>query len=587
VGAWLRKRLGARNVGAPTAFGRRDVEARAWHPFYDTVVPAGLTYEPLALPALLNRSAAAYPEITAIAFLGSRISYRRLKEEVDRLATALAALGVTRGTRVAIQLPNLPQTVIAYYATLALGAQVVMTNPLYVEREIEHQWNDAGCEMAITADFLFESRIRRIRNRLPVKHYVIASIPEYLRFPLRQLAPLKLRRASPPAIARVAPEPGVHRFRRLILATAPEPPKVEIGLDEVAALQYTGGTTGVSKGAMLTHRNLSCNVQQILAWLHCGHGSDVVLSALPFFHVFGMTVCMNFPVAAAATMVVMPNPRDIPALVKAVIKERITLFMGVPAMFAAINEYPGIETMNISCVKSCFSGSAPLPVAVLERFEKLTGSRIVEGFGLTETSPVTHVSPLEGIRKVGSIGVPFPDTDSRVVDLETGTRELPPGEPGELLIRGPQVMAGYWKMPDETAAVLRDGWLFTGDIATIDTDGYHRIVGRKKDMILVSGYNVYPDEVDAVLVKHPAVLEAATIGVPDEKRGETIKSFVVLKPGERATPEQIIAYCRGELASYKVPRIIELRDSLPKSGILKILRRELREQELARAKLPG
>jgi long-chain acyl-CoA synthetase len=539
------------------------------------------------LPERLERSAAAYPEAAAIVFLGSQLTYRQLKDQVDRLATALALLGVSKGTRVAIHLPNLPQTVIAYYATLALGGQVVMTNPLYVERELEHQWDDAGCEVAITADFLFATRLRHIRSRLPVKHFVVASIPEYLPFPLRQIAPLKLRRMKPPAIARVAPEPGVHFFRKLVDATEPDPPAVSIGLDDIAALQYTGGTTGVSKGAMLTHRNLSANVQQIIAWLHCAHGSEVVLSALPLFHVFGMTVCMNFPVAAAATMVLLPNPRDIPALVKAVVKRRITLFMGVPALFQAINQYPGIEHQDIRCVKSCFSGSAPLPLAVTERFEQLTGSHIVEGFGLTETSPVTHVSPMDGLRKPGSIGIPFPDTDSKVVDLETGSREMPTGEPGELLIKGPQVMAGYWNMPDETAGVLKDGWLHTGDIATIDEDGYHRIVGRKKDMILASGYNVYPDEVDGVLSKHPAVLEAATIGVPDARRGESIKSFIVLKPGEHATAEQIIAYCRSNLAAYKVPRTIEFRESLPKSGILKILRTELRNAEREKAAQPG
>jgi len=563
------------------------VEQRAWHQFYDAIVPTSLAYEPLTLPERLERSALAYPDQCAIAFLGTHLTYRQLKEDVDRLATALARLGVTKGTRVALHLPNIPQTVIAYYATLALGGTVVMTNPLLVERELEYQWGNAEVEVAITADFLFASRLRHIRNRLPVKQYVVASIPEYLKFPLKQLAPLKLRRMKPPSIAHVEPGPDVHLFRKLVLATPPEPPLVEVGLDEVAALQYTGGTTGVSKGAMLTHRNLSSNITQILAWLHTAHGSEIVLSALPLFHVFGMTVCMNFPVAAAATMVLMPNPRDFPALVKAVVKERVTLFMGVPAMFAAINNSPGIEHKDIACVRCCFSGSAPLPVAVLERFEKLTGARILEGFGLTETSPVTHCIPLEGVRKEGSIGIPFPDTDCKVVDLETGARELPVGEPGELLIKGPQVMAGYWKMPQETAGVLKDGWLGTGDIATIDKDGYHWIVGRKKDMILCSGYNVYPDEVDEVLMKHPAILEAATIGVPHERRGESVKSFVVLRPGEAATAEQIIAYCRANLAAYKVPREVEFRTGLPKSGILKILRRELREQELARAKQPA
>ena len=558
------------------------MEQRVWHKHYDAGVRPSLVYEELVLPERLERSAEAYPDAPAVLFLGCRLTYRQLKDQVDRLATALAALGVTRETRVAIHLPNLPQTVIAYYAVLSLGGQVVMTNPLYVERELEHQWNDAGCELAITADFLFATRLRHIRSRLPIKHYVVASIPEYLPFPLRQIAPLKLRRMKPPAVARVAPGPGVHFFRKLVDATEPDPPAVAIALDDIAALQYTGGTTGVSKGAMLTHRNLTVNVQQCITWLHCAHGSEVVLSALPLFHVFGMTVCMNFPIGAAAAMVLLPNPRDIPALVKAVTRDRVTLFMGVPAMFNAINEYPGIEHKDIRSVKSCFSGSAPLPIAVTERFEALTGSHIVEGFGLTETSPVTHVNPMGGLRKTGSIGIPFPDTDSKVVDLETGTRTLPAGEAGELLIKGPQVMAGYWNMPNDTADVLRDGWLHTGDIATIDEDGYHRIVGRKKDMIIVSGYNVYPDEVDGVLMKHPAVLEAATIGVTDPKRGESIKSYIVLKPGEHATAEQVIAYCRSNLAAYKVPRLVEFRDSLPKSGILKILRMTLREEEQAK-----
>ena len=563
------------------------MEARVWHKFYDSVVPPNLVYEPLVLPERLTRSAEAYPDVVAISFLGARLTYRQLKDQVDRLSTALAGLGVTKGTRVAIHLPNLPQTVIAYYATLGLGGQVVMTNPLYVERELEHQWGDAGCELAFTADFLYASRLRHIRSRLPVKQYIVASIPEYLPFPLRQIAPLKLRRMKPAAIAHVEPGPGVHFFRKLVAASEPDPPAVEVGLDDVAALQYTGGTTGVSKGAMLTHRNLSCNVQASMTWLHCAHGSEVVLSALPLFHVFGMTVCMNFPIGAAATIVLLPNPRDIPAIVKAVVKDRVTLFMGVPAMFQAVNQYPGIERKDIRSVKVCFSGSAPLPLPVMQRFEQLTGSHIVEGFGLTETSPVTHVHPMEGVRKPGSIGIPFPDTDCKVVDLETGTREVPTGEPGELLIKGPQVMAGYWNMPGETAAVLRDGWLHTGDIATVDQDGYFTIVGRKKDMILASGYNVYPDEVDGVLLKHPAVLEAATIGVPDPKRGESIKSFIVLKAGERATAEQIVAYCRSNLAAYKVPRAIEFRDSLPKSGILKILRMTLREEERLKAGLAG
>jgi len=559
------------------------MEKRVWHAFYDEGIPVTFPFVERTLPEALDRAAANRGDATALYFINRRMTYRELKDQVDRLATALARLGVVKGTRVAIQLPNLPQTVIAYYAALAAGAEVVMTNPLYVAREIEYQWFDSNCEVAILADFIWEHRVKPIREQLPVKHYIIASIPEYLGFPLNLLAPLKLKKMKPPSWARVRPGPGVHLFKKLVDSTPPDPPKVPVGLDDTAVLQYTGGTTGVSKGAVLTHRNLSVNVQSVVAWLHLTEQSDeVVLAALPFFHVFGMTSSMNFPVWAGSAMVLLPNPRDIPAIVHAVTKRRVTLFMGVPAMFAAINNYPGIDKIDISCVKSCFSGSAPLPVDVLQKFEALTGARIVEGFGLTETSPVTHGNPMRTVRKVGSIGIPFIETDAKIVDLDTGTRDLLPGEDGELVIKGPQVMREYWNNPGETANVLRDGWLFTGDIARMDKDGYFYIVGRKKDMIIVSGYNVYPDEVDGILMRHPAVLEAATIGVPHEKRGESVKSFIVLRPGMTATAEEIAAYCRENLAAFKVPRAIEFRSELPKSPVLKILRRELREQELAR-----
>jgi long-chain acyl-CoA synthetase len=560
------------------------MDRRPWHSAYDPRVPPSLEYEPVTLPGFLARSAARHPDATALVFLNARLTYRELDDQVNRFATALADFGVRKDSRVAIQLPNLPQTVIAYYATLRLGAQAVMTNPLYVPREIEHQWNDAGCTVAVVADFLYGSRVAAIRDRLPVRHYVIASIPEYLRFPLNLLAPLKLRRADPPLLARVPPGPGIHVFRDLVRRTAPSPPAVEIGLDDLAVLQYTGGTTGVSKGAMLTHRNLSCNVQQTSAWFPDAEiGREVLLACLPYFHVFGMTVSMNWPIASAAAIVLMPNPRDVPQIIRSIAKHRVTLFPAVPALFNAINNHPLAAKADLSSVKSCFSGSAPLPVDVLRRFEEITGSTIVEGFGLTETSPVSHVNPLAGRRKVGSVGLPVPDTDCRIVDLEDGTRDLPADTEGELLIRGPQVMAGYWNMPDETAQVLRDRWLCTGDLAVMDPEGYFFIVGRKKDMILASGYNVYPDEVDRVLAAHEAVLEAATIGVPDVKRGETVKSFVVLQPGRKATAEELIAHCRENLAAYKVPREIEFLAELPKSGVMKVLRRELREREVKKA----
>jgi long-chain acyl-CoA synthetase len=560
------------------------MDDRVWHGAYDAGVPAGLDYEPLTMPGFLARSVKTHPGAPALIFESRRMSYRRLGDEVARFATVLSRLGVTRGTRVAIQLPNVPQTVIAYFATLGLGAEVVMTNPLYVERELEHQWNDAGCSVAVVADYLYAGRIQAIRQALPVRQYVIASIPNYLTWPLRWFARIALARATPPLVRRVAAARDVHHMSREIRRTDPDPPEVDVDLDAVAVVQYTGGTTGVSKGAVLTHRNLSANVQQVRAWFtDVAVGREVMLGALPFFHVFGMTVAMNFPIVAASAIVLIPDPRDVRRVVTSIATHRVTLFPGVPAMFDAITSSADADRADLTSVISCFSGGAPLTHDVLTRFERLTGSRIVEGFGLTETSPVTHVNPLHGTRKVGTIGVPLPDTDARIVDPEGGQLDVPTGQPGELLVRGPQVMRGYWRQPEETARTIRDGWLYTGDIATHDEDGYFSIVGRKKEMIIAGGYNIYPDEVDAVLAAHPAVAESATIGVPDARRGETVKSFVVVRAGAAVTADELKQYCRAELAAYKIPRIIEFRDSLPKSTVQKVLRRELRAQEVARA----
>ena len=547
-----------------------------WHRFYDPGVPPVLEFEDITLPGFLERSAAEYPDATALIFLNRTMTYRELQADVDRFAAALARLGVGPGIRVAVQLPNLPQTVIAFYAALSLGATVVMTNPLYVEREIEHQWNNAGCTVAVVADFLFDRRVAHIREKLAVEHYVIASIPDFLRFPLNLLAPLRLRRADPPLLASVKLGPGVHLMRSLMKQTAPDRPRPAIAMDDTALLQYTGGTTGVAKGAMLTHRNLSCNVQQVTAWfVDVRRGGEVMMGVLPFFHVFGLTVAMAFPLSVAGAVVLMPNPRDMPQLIASISKHRVTLFPAVPAMFNAIVNAQGVEKLDLTSVRSCFSGSAPLPPDILQRFEKMTGGKIVEGYGLTETSPVTHANPLDGRRKIDSIGVPLPNTDMKVVSLEDGTTEVGVGKQGELLLKGPQVMRGYWNAPEQTAAAFTDGWFRTGDIASVDADDYTFIVGRKKDMIIAGGYNIYPDEIDAVLVAHPAVLEAATVGIPDPKRGETVKSFVVLRPGQLATADELTEYCRRELAAYKVPRSFAFLDELPKSSALKILRREL------------
>jgi long-chain acyl-CoA synthetase len=552
-----------------------------WLRFYDAGVPATLESDPLPLPAVLERTAAAFANNTAIVFMGRRISYRDLKRDVDRFAAALSRLGVGPGSTVAVQLPNSPQTVIAYYATLSLGGRIVMTNPIYVEREIEHQWNDAQCDTAVVTDRLFAERLERMRDKLPVENYIVTPMTDYLPFALRILASIKRTPWKRFGSALVESGNGIYSMRGLIRESSAKAPMREIDIDDVAVLQYTGGTTGKPKGAMLTHRNLSSNVQQVAAWFaRVETGQDVFLSVLPFFHVFGMTLGMNLPIAVAATLVVMPDPRAVREMVENIAKYGVTVFPAVPAQLNAIVNMRGKRAIDLTSVKACLSGSAPLPSDTRERFQALTGAPISEGFGLTETSPVTHANPLDGLRKDRSIGVPITGTEAKIVSSSDPSTELAPGEEGELVIRGPQVMKGYWNQPEETGETIKGGWLYTGDVATMDEDGYFFIVGRKKDVIIAGGYNIYPDEIDDVLTGHPAVVEAATIGIPDPKRGETVKSFVVLAAGHAATASDLIDHCRKELAAYKVPRHIEFRDSLPKSGALKIMRRQLREQEL-------
>jgi len=559
------------------------VEKRIWHRSYDEGVEAEIDFQDIPITGWLSRSARLYPDRPAVVFMNCRMTYSQLDEQVDRLATALAGMGVGRGTSVAIHLPNLPQTVISFFAVQRLAARAVMTNPLYVPREIEHQFKDAVVEVAITADFLWERHLRGMRKSLPVREYIVASIPEYLRFPLNLLAPLKLKSMDPPSIAKVEASDGVHLFRKLVDTTPPALPEVEYSMDDVACIQYTGGTTGVSKGAELTQRNISYNAQQVMTWFRgIREGEEVLLSCLPFFHIFGLTVCMVWPALGGACMVLMPNPRDIPTMVKNISKEKVSLFPALPALFNAINQFPGIEKRDLSSVRYCFSGSAPLPEEVQRKFETLTGAIIVEGFGLTETSPVLTVNPLNGVRKIGTIGIPVPETDVRIVDPVDGTTEVPVGTEGELVARGPQVMKGYLNRPEETADMVRDGWLHTGDLAVADEDGYLRIVGRLKDLIIAGGYNIFPDEIDRVLAEHPAVLEACTIGIPDEKRGETVKSFLVLNKGGSVSEAELAEFCRERLAAYKVPKFWEFRDELPKSAMMKLLRRELRAQEIAK-----
>ena len=552
---------------------------RPWLEFYDDGVPHTLEYPSITVPEYLYQSAQRYPSQVATMFLGSRLTYRQLKAQVDHLAGQLHAMGVRKGDRVAIMLPNCPQTVIAYYATLSLGAVTVLTSPLYVERELEHQWAESGVETVFVLDLLWP-RMEGLRRKLPLKRVIVTGVQDYLPFPKNVLFPFRAR--SQGKWAKVPAGNGVFQFKRLV-RRGPAPPPADLSPDDLACLQYTGGTTGLPKGAMLTHRNLVASVSQIRAFLLQGHedAQDRAIAILPLFHVYGMNGVMNLGVHLAATLILLPR-LDIKSLVDVIGTQRPTFFLGVPALYVAVNSYPGIDQMDLTSIKMCFSGGAPLPVDVIESFEARTGARIAEAYGMTEASSVTHVNPRRGVRKFGSVGIPIVGTDSKIVDLETGARELSTGEAGELLVSGPQVMAGYWNQSDETEQVLKDGWLYTGDIATIDEDGYFYIVDRKKDMILTAGFNVYPREVEEVLYQHPKVLEAAVIGLPDKVRGEKVTAYVVLKDDETATPQEIRTFCRERLAHYKEPRAVHFRDELPKSMAGKVLRRALQEEELAR-----
>ncbi len=550
---------------------------RPWYRFYQENVPHSFDYPSIPLYSLLDRTADHFPDAMAMSFFGKRISYRELQALTRKMAEVLYRLGVRKGDRVAIMLPNCPQTVIAYYGALRLGAIVVNTNPLYVEREMVHQFNDAGAETLITLDLFYE-KSKNTMKQTKLKHLIFTGVQDFLPLLLKWLYPIKAKREK--KWVNIPEEPGVYRWRDLMKGASERHEDEPVDTDEVALFQYTGGTTGVAKGVMLTHRNLVANAYQVRLWIpQAEEGREKALAVLPFFHVYGMTTAMNLPVLMAAEMILVPR-FEVKQILHIIHKERPTIFPGVPTMYQAINMMERVERFDLSSVKYCISGAAPLPLQVMKRFTELTGAKLVEGYGLTEASPVTHANPLEGVLKEGSIGIPFPDTDSKITDLETG-EDLPVGQVGELCVKGPQVMKGYWNMPEETKQVLtEDGWLKTGDIARMDEEGYFFIVDRKKDMIIAGGYNIYPRDIDEVLFTHPKIQDAVTVGVPDPYRGETVKAFVVLKPGETATEEEIIAYCRERLARYKVPKLVEFRESLPKSLVGKVLRKVLREEEI-------
>ncbi len=548
-----------------------------WLNCYEQGVLAHLEYPSIPLFQFLTDSAKTRSEKNAMLFYGKGISYRELEEASNCFAHALIKLGVKKGDRVAIMLPNVPQCVVAYYGALKSGAVVVMTNPLYTERELLIQLADSGAEIVVTLD-LFFPKIDAIKKETALKSVVLTSVQEALPWFLGLLYPIKAKKEG--QWIHIVKAPPVYDMGEMIRDAPPIPPNVTVVPDDLALLQYTGGTTGSPKGVMLTHRNLVTNTLQCRNWMpDLKAGEEVFLSVIPFFHVYGMSTCMNLAIYLGSTLVLLPKfvTKDVLCAIK---KNRPTIFMGVQAMYVAINNFPGVNADDLSSIHTCISGAGPLHLEVQRRFEALTGGKLVEGYGLSETSPVTHVNPIRGRRKEGSIGLPISDTLARVVDLETGTKPLPVGESGELIIQGPQVMQGYWNKPKESSDVLRDRWLYTGDIARMDEDGYFFIVDRKKDMIKSRGENVYPREVEEVLYRHPKVAEAVVVGLPDPFLGEMIKAYIVLKEGVSATPEEVTQFCRGELAKFKVPQQIEFREGLPKTVIGKVLRRVLIEEEM-------
>lgn len=569
---------------------------RPWYASYQDGVPRTLTYPHATLYDILRASAERFPRSPAIAFwlpgapLRTTISYARLLHDVDRFSYGLAGLGVRSGDRVGLVMPNCPQYVIAYYATQRLGAVVVGNNPTYTERELAHQLLDAGVDVVVTIDLLYP-KVAAVREEVGLREVIVGRLgdfaPVLVRPFLGRALAAEARRAGTPWPP-VPQDARVRTWREVMGRGDPPVPPAEVDPDEdVAGFIYTGGTTGPAKGAMLTHRNLVANALQGAAWFpDLAEGRESVMCIVPFFHAYGMTVAMNFGICKAAKLVVLPR-FDQPTALRAIEKERPGLLPGIPRLYAALVEAAEGGRHDLTSIRACVSGAAPLPATIAEAFERLTGGALVEGYGLTETSPITHGNPLRGRRKAGSIGIPLPDTDCMVVDPADWTIPVPPGDQGELAVSGPQVMKGYHGRAEETAAILRtdaDGrrWLLTGDIARMDEDGFVFLVDRKKDVINVSGFKVFPTEVEQVLYRHPAVERVCVAGVPDARTGEAVKAYVVLRAGSSATEAELEAFCADPvngLAGFRVPRLVEFRESLPETLVGKVLRRALREEE--------
>jgi long-chain acyl-CoA synthetase len=545
--------------------------ARPWQTRYDYWVRQPLSYPGRSLADILGLSAVERPDRPATQFLGAQLTYLDLKRRADALAVSLARMGIVKGDRVGIMLPNCPQYIISAFAVLRLGAIVVNINPSYTSREVLGVAADSGTRVIVTLDAL-APLAESVREQTAIERIIVTSLAEY-----------SAAAAAPPQVA------GTIALASLLApVVASDLPRVAIAPHDLAVLQYTGGTTGTPKGAMLTHANIWANVVQSESWMnpaYAQNGTERYLVVIPYFHIYAFSVCMMVGLRIGALQII--HPRYDPEQVLAAIRDfRPTYFPAVPTLFVSLLSHPSVGDYGLEHVRLFNSGGAPCPVEVMEEFERRVGRPLNEGYGLSETSPVTHSTPQLAFRKMGTVGLPFPDTDMKIVDVETGTHELPIGEAGELCVAGPQVMKGYWNKPEESAGVLRrdaDGriWFHTGDIAQMDEDGYTSIVQRKKDLIIVDGYNVYPSEVESILYTHPAVKLAAAIGVPDPYHGEIVKACVAFKPGTTATAAELIAFCRTSLADYKVPRTVEVRESLPMSAVGKILYRVLRDEHAA------
>ena len=547
-----------------------DVDRR-WLQHYDSNVPQHLDYPRLPLYRLLDDTAERTPTARCATFFGKGYTYRSLKDASDYFAAALQAQGVAKGDRVALLLPNSPQFIIAYYGILKAGAVIVPLNPLYTERELTFHLSDSGAETVVTIPMFLE-KVASLLPQTPVKRVIYARLADFLPFPMglasgfQERGQIKAGKSAP-----------LVNITDLLKQPLPADWQAEpVDPDDMAVLIYSGGTTGVAKGIMLSHYALVSNAHQLQAWVNLD-ADGRMLAVLPLFHGLGMSVTMNAVFLAGAETVLMPRFQA-KAVLEAVQKFKPTFFIGVPTMFVAFSNVPDVDKYDLRSVKGIFVGAAPLTKGIKDEFEQRSGARLIEGYGLTESVTGIMANPFKGQHKLGSIGLPFPDVDCKIVSLD-GTEDLPAGELGEIVLRSPTLMLGYFNRPDDTAETIVDGWLFTGDIGHMDADGYFYITDRKKELIIVGGFNVFPREIDELIALHPKVMEGICVGIPDERKGERIKVFIVLKEGETATAEEFKTYFREHLVAYKVPSEVEFRSELPKSMIGKILRRQLREEE--------